>query len=52
LIKIVAKDAALNTTCKKVFLINPGYYKEYHYKLLSITENLGLTYKKTTPIFL
>jgi hypothetical protein len=49
-IEIVAKKAMKNTTSDNLFFINLGGYKEnkfeeYHYKILTIAENLGIASK-------
>lgn len=51
LIKIIAKNAASDSNLDKLFFINLGGYKEnefeeYHYKILTVTESLGLASKK------
>lgn len=49
-IEIIAKDTAENTASEKLFFINLGGYKdnvfeEYHYKMLTVAESLGLASK-------
>ena len=49
-IEIIAKDATENAASEKLFFINLGGYKEnefeeYHYKLLTIAENIGAASK-------
>lgn len=57
-IEIVAKDEIINPTSENLFFINLGGYKEnefeeYHYKMLTIAENLGLASKnaKSTAFY-
>ena len=50
-IEIIAKDSALNSNSDNLFFINLGGYKEnefeeYHYKILTVAESLGLASKK------
>ena len=50
-IEIIAKDSALNATSDHLFFINLGGYKEnefeeYHYKILTVEESMGLASKK------
>ena len=50
-IEIIAKDSALNSTSDHLFFINLGGYKEnefeeYHYKILTVAESMGLASKK------
>ena len=50
-IEIIAKDSALNSTSDNLFFINLGGYKEnefeeYHYKTLTVAENMALATKK------
>jgi hypothetical protein len=49
-IEIIAKDVAADSTPEKLFFINLGGYKEnefeeYHYKILTVAESLGLASK-------
>lgn len=57
-IEIVAKKATKNSASDNLFFINLGGYKEnefeeYHYKILTIAENLGIASKnaKTTTFY-
>ncbi|MFE3871226.1 DUF1543 domain-containing protein [Flavobacterium sp. ZS1P70] len=50
-IKISAKDSTLNSSSDNLFFINLGGYKEnefkeYHYKILTVAESMGLASKK------
>jgi hypothetical protein len=50
-IEIIAKDSALNSSSDNLFFINLGGYKEnefeeYHYKILTVAESMGLASKK------
>ena len=50
-IEIIAKDSVLNSTSNDLFFINLGGYKEnefeeYHYKILTVAESMGLASKK------
>lgn len=49
-IQVLAKEETENPTSEKLFFINLGGYKEnefeeYHYKLLTVAENLGVASK-------
>lgn len=50
-IEIIAKDSTLSTTSDNLFFINLGGYKkgefeEYHYKILTVAQSMGLASKK------
>lgn len=50
-IEIITKDIALNSSSDNLFFINLGGYKEsefeeYHYKILTVAESMGLASKK------
>ncbi|MFV8327872.1 DUF1543 domain-containing protein [Flavobacterium sp. ZS1P14] len=51
-IEIVPRDVVRNTPSEKLFFINLGGYKEnefeeYHYKMLTVSQSLGLATKNT-----